>query len=66
MFRCDQCGNISQPGEGCNKVVVATRPKVYFMKEKEDSIEVGRGHETVREIKLCLGCFRASEKGKTT
>jgi hypothetical protein len=54
MFRCQVLNKISKPGEKCNKVVVATREKIYTQKIWEEGelveIEVGRGWEIVKEI----------------
>jgi len=45
---------MSRPGEKMNRIVVATRDKVYTQEVWEEGelveIEVGRGYETVKEI----------------
>ena len=64
MFRCEECKQVSKPREGCNRVIVETRPKVYFILENGDPIEVGRGQETVRERNLCGTCFAIYKSSK--
>ena len=58
MFKCDDCGKTTQPGEACNVVVTETRHKAYY--DKYNNF-IGDGYETVKEMKLCLAC---SEKEK--
>lgn len=58
MYRCEITGKNSKFGEGLNKTVVATRPKVYMRWVKDEDtnhwteIEAGRGFETIRELSL--------------
>jgi hypothetical protein len=59
MYRCDKCKNVSKPRESMHRVIVQTRDRVY---NNADGIEVGRGKETVREIKLDTACFEAQLK----
>jgi hypothetical protein len=62
MFICQVTGKHSERGEACNKIVVATRERVYTKRVKNEDtnkwedVEVGRGWEIVREI-------NASEEG---
>lgn len=48
MYRCQVTNRVSRPGEKLNKIVVETRDKTYY----EDDVEIGYGHETVREISV--------------
>jgi len=54
MFKCQVTGKISKPGEKMNRIVIATRDKVYTKKTLEDGelveLEIGRGYEIVKEI----------------
>lgn len=54
MYYCQITGKMSRPGEKMNRIVVATRDKIYTQKVWEEGelveIEVGRGYETVKEI----------------
>jgi hypothetical protein len=49
-------GNMSRLGEKANKIVVATRPRIYkktFLNEETrelETVEVGHGWEVVKEI----------------
>ena len=58
MFKCELTGKTSKPGEKLQRVVIATRPKVYHaMVLNEDTrryerVEVGTGFETVKELKM--------------
>jgi deoxyribose-phosphate aldolase len=54
MFKCQVTGKISKPREKMNRIVIATRDKVYTKKILEDGelveLEIGRGYEIVKEI----------------
>lgn len=54
MFKCQVTNKNSKPGDKCNKVVVATRPRTYTENVWEEGelieLEVGHGYEIVREI----------------
>jgi hypothetical protein len=54
MFRCQVTNKISKRGEKCNKIVVATRDRIYTEMIWEDDqqveIEVARGWEIVKEV----------------
>lgn len=56
MYICQVTGNSSAPGEKLNRIVVATRPRVYTKMERDpetgrwSEVEVGHGFEIVREI----------------
>lgn len=52
MYKCDACGRISEPKEGCNIVPVQTRVKHY----KEGTV----GREIVKEQKMCNGYMEAN------
>lgn len=41
MFRCNFCNQLSKPGEGATRVVVATRTKTY--PAREQAMKQGRG-----------------------
>lgn len=65
MYICQVSGKLSELGEKLNKIVVASREKVYFERRlnedlrKYETVEVGRGTEVVKEI-------NASDEGVTT
>ena len=48
MFKCQQCGGQSAPGEKQSKKVVAKRPKTYK--------NGGVGWEIKKEISVCNKC----------
>ncbi len=56
MYICQVTGKQSKPGEGLNKVVVATRERVYtkWVKNEDtnkwEEVFVAKGWEIVREI----------------
>lgn len=56
MYICQVSGKLSELGEKLNKIVVASREKVYFERRlnedlrKYETVEVGRGTEVVKEI----------------
>jgi len=58
MFYCRITNKLSQPGEKCNKLVVATRQKTYtrWVREEDSTVwnevEVGHGFEPVKEINV--------------
>lgn len=56
MFRCEQTGKVTKPGEKMKKIVVETRERVYH---DEDGYEIGRGIEIVREISVSEAAYRA-------
>lgn len=70
MFRCNVCNKLSAPRTQQNKLVVATRDKVYFEKttatDDEGNVttvqgkEIGVGFETVKEIVACNNCAKVS------
>lgn len=53
MFKCEDCGKVTQPNEKQVRVVVETRRKQYQNERREI---VGEGVETVREKKVCGEC----------
>lgn len=58
MFYCQVTGRLSKRGEKVNKVVVATRERIYYKKvrneesNKWEDVEIGRGWEIVKEINV--------------
>jgi hypothetical protein len=52
MYRCEICQELSQPGEGCNLLVVKRRPKTYG---REDG-SFTTGWEIVKEIRCHAQC----------
>jgi len=56
MFKCQITGRMSRPGEKVNKIVTATRNKIYYgwFRNEEtgrfEQHEVGRGSEIVSEV----------------
>lgn len=66
MFRCQVSGQVSLPGEKAFKVVVETRPKVYFKKDKNgNQIKVGEGNEIVKELTVRESVYKQMTKGDT-
>jgi hypothetical protein len=63
MIRCQRCDKVTEPCESPERIVVKTRPKVYYSKNKYgESYETGRGYETVKEILICRDCYEAHKK----
>jgi hypothetical protein len=58
MYRCEITGKNSKLGEKLNKVIVITRPKIYFKYVKDETtriwekVQAGVGFEPVRELSL--------------
>ena len=56
MFKCQVTKNFSKPGEKMNKIVIATRSRIYketFRNEETrelETVEVGYGWEVVKEV----------------
>lgn len=56
MFQCEVTGRMSDLGAKCNKIVVATRPRIYTKRIKNEEtlrwedVQIGVGWEIVREI----------------
>lgn len=73
MFKCQKCGNTTQPREGATRLVVEVRKKEYFERikttdEEGNNIIVngkkqGEGFETVREILACSNCSKGVNNG---
>lgn len=59
MYHCQVTGKLSKKGEKLNKLVVATRPRTYYKKirneetNKWEEVEAGQGSEIVKEIQAC-------------
>lgn len=72
MYRCAITGKLSAPGELCNKVVVETRERIYFTKvlneetRKMEDVEIGRGHEIVKEINVSEAGLKIWNAKQTT
>ncbi len=71
MYKCDNCKEVSNPGESLNKVVVETRQVVYENKvEKGKGVDktikefITNGTEIVKEEKWCGECYERQEKNK--
>jgi hypothetical protein len=58
MFKCEKCGNDSQPGERPTRVVVARRKREYpaFQRVNGTHDRGGIGFEIVREVVAHDGC----------
>lgn len=67
MFICQVSGRVSKPGEKSFKVVVETRPKVYFEKDKKTGAlkKVGEGTEIVKEVTVCEDVYKKMTQGET-
>lgn len=56
MFICKITDRVTKPGEAMNKIVIATRERVYMRKFRNEEtgrwedVEVGRGWEIVKEV----------------
>lgn len=52
MFICQLSGKVSKPGDKAVKLVVKTRPKTYFEKDRKtgEQRKVGEGTEIVQEL----------------
>ena len=60
MYRCESCGELSQPGEAQNRAVVQTRehvhpPRAGTGRRKKDDLG-GTGTQIVRELRVCGVC----------
>jgi len=51
MYKCQNCGKVSQPGERAVRVVLSTRDVTY-----QCGGELRRGFETAREALVCPTC----------
>lgn len=59
MFRCELTGKVSSPGEKPVRVVVETRPKVYYKEDKTGALKkVGEGFEIVKEMVVCQEAYQ--------
>jgi len=60
MYRCDKCDALVPAGSPAMREVVETRPKKYTKtfteRGRERTVVIGKGHETVSELKLCHKC----------
>lgn len=52
MFRCSECGKVSEPRQPQNKVVIQRREKIYA--------DGSKGWEIVKEVALCDECYSES------
>ena len=51
MFKCAISRQSSRPGEKPVKLVLETRPKIYYRKDKNGlNVEIGKGFEIVKEV----------------
>ena len=55
-YRCDECNRVSPKGKKQLNRVVQTRQKTYI--NPATGRVIGRGHEIVKEHKLCMRCFK--------
>ena len=59
MFKCDNCDRITNSSEKEGKIITKIRDKIYYEKDKFGSKkEIARGHEIVKEIKVCESCAK--------
>lgn len=71
MFICQVSGKVSKPGEKAFKVVVETRPKIYYKEYKDNRTgeivkkKIGEGSEIVREVTVVEEVYRQMTKGST-
>lgn len=66
MFICQVSGRVSKPGEKSFKVVVETRPKVYYKTDKNGiQKKVGEGSEIVKELTVCEDVYKNMTQGVT-
>jgi len=66
MYKCDNCGKLTQPKQSILKVVVEKRNKIYGKKFDEVSkkyVEI-KGQEIVKELNVCPKCYeKLKEEG---
>lgn len=63
MFKCDECRNVSEPGQTSRALVSRKRPRSYELLDKEGRrIRVVSGWEIVREQRLCAQCYEKAMK----
>lgn len=62
MFRCENCGELSEPGEVSVRQPVEFRPKSYPPRHAVNrggfSDPGGEGLEIAREITVCVECAK--------
>lgn len=56
MFKCEECGKITQLGEKQHKKVIKTRKKIYYYTDKNGKERTSTGSEIVKEINVCEKC----------
>ena len=67
MYKCQECGKISEPRETVNKLVTETRKKEYefeVQKGRNTITKNSQGWEIVKEIEVCKECYNKLNKEK--
>jgi hypothetical protein len=63
MFKCDECRNVSEPGQTSRALVSRKRQRSYELLDKEGRrVRVVSGWEIVRERRLCAQCYEKAMK----
>ena len=63
MYLCKRCGRTTVSGEKMERIVTETRNKVYMgITKRGHEFEAGRGWEIVKEIAVCIKCYKAHIK----
>lgn len=62
MFKCEECGRITQAKEKQHKKVIKTRKKIYYYLDKYEKERTSVGSEIVKEINVCEKCANINNK----
>lgn len=59
MFRDEITNKVSKSGEKSHKLIIKTRPKIYFEKDKKtgETVKVGEGFEIVKELTVSADTY---------
>jgi len=78
MYKCQKCGKVTNPGEKLNKIVTATREKIYtnpilgkdgkLVKDRFGNIleKITHGTEICGELCVCDKCFGVKKEYNNT
>ncbi len=56
MFKCQECGRITQPREKQTKKVIAERERTYHYIDGKGREQISKGKEITKEINICEKC----------
>lgn len=61
MFKCEDCGRQTKPGEKMTRVPIEYR-RVVYKNKLGSKVKTSEGVEIVREINVCPTCIDGAEK----